>query len=97
MSNVSMTIKSLYVTIYDVNSTICHHLRDIQNHNVHDIDLNFRIIGPRSNVNMKIKSSYMTLYDDNNDVFHICHHLQDIHNHCVHDLDSPFRIGHGQM
>ena len=80
MSSVSMTMKSLDMTIYDVNSTICHHLRYIHNHNVHNLNLNFRIYGSRSNVNIKIKSRYMTIYDDNSDAFHIYHHLQDIHN-----------------
>ena len=50
--------KSTHDFLYDCNSNIGninHHLRDVRNKNVHDLDLDFRN-GPRSNANISIES-----------------------------------------
>ena len=64
---------------------LCHHLRDICNRIVHDLDLHLQS-RPRLNVDISIKSPYVTFYVNNN-ICLICHCLRGIHNHNVHDLD----------
>ena len=74
-----MPIESPDMTFYSTTivtfSPICHHLRDIRNRNVHDLDLT---AGPRSNVNMPNRNAKRNFrFNGDSDVCSISHHLRD--------------------
>ena len=69
------------------NCPISHHLRDIRNRNVHEIDLTFR--KDQGYLSMPIEIPYMTFYNSNSNVCPIFYHigLPDIRNRNVHCFD----------
>ena len=81
-----MPIKSQESTIrYDGNCNvypICHHLQDIHNRNVHDLDLTFSM-GQGQIENMQIENRCTTLYDDNGHNCPICNQLRYSQSKCA--------------